>query len=75
MTKLLEEAFAQISSLSESEQDVIDVIAELLLEVLASGRRWSEAFAASHDTLESLADEALAEYRKGNTQALDPEKL
>jgi hypothetical protein len=72
MTKLLEEAFAQISSLSKNEQDAI---AEWLLETLASERRWSEAFAASHDVLESLAEEALNEYWKGHTQALDPEKL
>jgi hypothetical protein len=71
MTKLLEEAFAQISSLSENEQDAI---AEWLLETLASERRWSEAFAASHDVLESLAEEALNEYRKGHTQVLDPGK-
>jgi hypothetical protein len=72
MTKLLEEAFAQISSLSESEQDAI---AEWLLEALGSEQRWSEAFDASRDVLESLADEALTEYRKAHTQALDPEKL
>ena len=37
--------------------------------------RWEEAFARSADTLTQLAEEALAEHRKGLTQVLDPDKL
>ncbi len=37
--------------------------------------RWEEAFARSADTLAQLAEEALAEHRKGLTQVLDPDKL
>jgi len=47
----------------------------MLLEELASERRWEELFAGSHDLLAELADQALAEHRAGRTEKLDPEKL
>ena len=58
MTKLLERAFAEASKLPEKEQDVL---ARVVLDELASERRWDELFSASHDLLSKLADEALAE--------------
>lgn len=67
MTKLLERAFAEAAKLSQEEQDAI---AALLLEELASERRWSEAFAKSQDKLAVLADEALAELDRGETKPL-----
>jgi hypothetical protein len=70
--KSLEQAFAEVSKLSEEEQEAI---AAWLLEELASERRWEEAFADSHDVLASLADKALADHRQGRTQELDPDKL
>ena len=72
MTKLLEEAFAEASKLPEQEQDAL---AAVVLEELASERRWDQAFADSADLLAQLADQALAEHRAGKTHVLDPERL
>lgn len=72
MTKLLQKAFDEASKLPEGEQDELG---RLLLEELASERRWQELFAGSPDLLAELADQALAEHRAGRTEKLDPEKL
>jgi len=72
MTKLLEEAFAEASKLPEQEQDAL---AAVILEELASERRWDQAFADSADLLAQLAEQALAEHRAGKTQVLAPERL
>lgn len=72
MTRLLEEAFAEAEKLPEQEQDVL---AAVILEELASERRWDQAFAQSADLLAQLADQALAEHQAGKTQMLDPEQL
>ncbi len=72
MTELLEKAFAEVSKLPQQEQDAV---ATWILEELASERRWEEIFADSADVLAQLADEALAEFRAGRTQVLDPDKL
>jgi len=72
MTKLLERAFIEASKLPQQEQDTI---AKWILEELASGQRWDELFAKSPHVLEQLADEALAEFRAGRTQVLDPANL
>ena len=72
MTKLLEEAFAEASKLPEQEQDAL---AAVILEELASERRWDQAFADSADLLAQLANQALAEHRAGKTHVLDPERL
>ena len=71
MTKLLQKAFDEASKLPEAEQDTLG---RVLLDELASERRWEELFAASHDLLAELADEALAEHHAGRTEKLDPEK-
>ena len=70
MTKLLQRAFKEASKLPESEQDALG---RILLEELASERRWKELFAGSHDLLAQLADRALAEHHAGRTEKLDPE--
>jgi len=67
MTKLLKKAFEEVSNLPESEQDAIGTI---ILEELASEHRWAEAFSKSQDELAALADEALSEFRKGETKPL-----
>jgi hypothetical protein len=72
MTKLLEEAFAEASKLPEQEQDAL---AAVILEELASERRWDQAFADSADLLAQSAEQALAEHRAGKTQSLDPKRL
>ena len=72
MTEQLEKAFAEASKLSEEEQDAI---AAWLLEELASEDSWIRTFQATTDSLESLADEALAEHRAGLSRPLDPNEL
>jgi len=79
MTELLERALAKpskriarLKTLSATEQDTI---ASMILEELEDDLRWDEAFSRSPNTLAKLAATALAEYRAGKTQELDPETL
>lgn len=72
MVQLMERALAEIEKLPADEQEAL---AAWILEELASERRWAEAFAASEEALEQLADEALAEHRAGKTQPLNPDEL
>lgn len=67
MTHLLEKALNEVAKLPASEQDAVAVI---VLEELASEKRWSESFARSQDALAKLAGEALAEYAAGRTKPL-----
>ena len=69
MTHLLEKAFNEVSKLSPQEQDVI---AQQVLEELASENQWQQQFNESQDLLKSLADEALSEHKAGKTEYLDP---
>jgi hypothetical protein len=72
MTELLERAIARLKSLPASQQDTI---AAMILEELEDEVEWDATFANSQDLLAKLATEAMAEYRAGKTQELDPEKL
>ncbi len=72
MTQLLEQAFAAASDLSPEDQDAV---ARALLADLASERDFDARIAATPDALARLADEALAEYRAGRTEPLDPDRL
>jgi hypothetical protein len=72
MTELLEQAIAKLKTLPTDKQDAI---ATLILEELEEDRRWDESFERSPDLLAKLAAEAMAEYRAGKTQELDPETL
>ena len=72
MSKLLEEAFAKLAALPESDQDSI---ANWLLEELDSEVRWEKLFSESHDALSNLADKALSEHRRGRTKELNPDQL
>ena len=67
MTQLLETAFSEVAKLPASEQDAV---AALVIEELASEKRWSSSFANSQDLLAKLAEEALAEYASGQTKPL-----
>ena len=64
MTKLLEEAFAEASKLSEGEQDAV---ASWLLDELASERHWDQAFSSSNDALARMADQALSDHHQGRS--------
>lgn len=72
MTELLERAIARLQNLPESEQNAI---ASIILDEIKDERRWDEAFSRSPDILAKLAASAMAEYRTGKTQQLDPEAL
>jgi hypothetical protein len=72
MTKLLKDAFDAAQRLPEADQDSL---AQWLLHELEAERRWDGLLAESPDVLGSLADEALAEHRAGESQALDPDRL
>lgn len=72
MTKLLEQAFAEVSKLPPQEQDAL---ADWLLAELESEKRWGRLFADSQAELSKLAAEALAEHRRGQTQELDPDQI
>lgn len=72
MTDLLEKAFAEAARLPEPEQEAL---AAWLLEELESERRWQELFSRSADRLAELANEARAEHRARQTQALDPDRM
>jgi hypothetical protein len=73
MTKLLQKAFDEASKLPEEDEQ--DALARILLEELASERRWEELFSGSPDLLADFANEALVEHRAGRTEKLDPDKL
>jgi len=72
MTKLLEQAFSEAAKLADAEQDAL---AKWLLAEIESERRWEELWASSHEALAGWAAEAEAEYGRGETEALDPDKL
>lgn len=72
VTKLLKKAFDEASKLPEAEQEALG---RILLNELASERRWEDLFAGSPDLLAELADQALAEHRAGRTKKLDPDNL
>jgi hypothetical protein len=64
MTKLLEQALAELKTLPEREQDAI---AARILEEILDERRWQKSFAESPEVLKRLAAEALEEDRQGKT--------
>ena len=68
MTQALSSAVAEAAKLPPDEQDVL---AAILLEEIPSEQRWSQSFTNSQDVLESLASEALAEFKAGKTKPLD----
>lgn len=72
MTKLLEKAFEEASRLPEADQNAL---AKWVLDELHSERAWEKTFAEPEDVLEKLADEAIAEKRKGKTIPLDLDRL
>ena len=72
MTERLEQAIAQLKTLSTAQQDAI---ATIILAELEEEQRWDNSFARSPNLLAKLAAEAMAEHRSGKTQELDPETL
>jgi hypothetical protein len=72
MTELFEQAIARLKSLPSTEQDAS---ATIILEELEAEIQWDATFAPSQNTLAKLASVAMAEYKAGKTQKLDPETL
>jgi hypothetical protein len=72
MTELLKRAFGEAGKLPPAEQDLL---ASRLLAELGEDDEFDRTIAASADKLVSLANEALAERRAGQTQPLDPDRL
>jgi hypothetical protein len=68
MTQALNSAVAEATKLPPEEQDIL---AAILLEEIASEQRWSRSFAKSELVLESLAAEALADFKAGKTKPLE----
>jgi hypothetical protein len=68
MTQVLETALAEVAKLPPAEQDAL---ATLLLDEIKTEQQWSSTFSRSQQTLKTLADEALAEFRAGKTKPLD----
>jgi len=69
MIALLEKAFAEAAKLSEAEQEAL---AQQILAEIESEKKWDVLFARSH---EKLGEEALAEFRAGRTEELNPDEL
>ncbi len=68
MTKLLKEVLAKLSKLPPEQQDEL---AAWLLAEMEDEARWDKSFAESQDALAKLADEALEEFRRGETRPLE----
>jgi hypothetical protein len=68
---LLERAFAEASKLPKDEQDVL---AARLLAELAVEDDFDRAMAGSAHELGRLAEQAIAEFRGGKTEELDPDR-
>ena len=68
MTTSLQNAFNMASALPEAQQETL---AAILLEEIAAEKQWQESFEKSQDVLARMADEAIAEYERGETRDLD----
>ena len=62
MVRSLKDAFDRVSKLPPEQQEEF---AAFIAEELAADKRWSDLLARSPDKLAALADEALAEHRRG----------
>lgn len=65
MTQLLEQAFLEVSKLSNTQQNLI---ARWLLDELLVEKKWNALFVDSEDFLANLANEALKEHKDGKTK-------
>ncbi len=67
MTHLLEEAMSAVAKLPDQDQDAL---AAILLEEIASEKRWEKSFAQSQNALAELAADALDEKAAGRTRPM-----
>jgi hypothetical protein len=71
-TQLLERAFAEAAKLPIPQQDAL---ATLVMEEMEAEKKWDATFANSQDMLSKMAEQALAEHKKGETHPLDVNAL
>jgi hypothetical protein len=67
MSTLLEKALEKVVALPDDEQDAI---ASQILASLADEDAWKKRFAAKRDVIRRMAQEALEEDERGETQPL-----
>ena len=67
MTELLETALRKAAALPAEEQDAI---ASQIIETLEDEAAWRERLSRKSKSIQGLADEALREYRRGETRPL-----
>jgi hypothetical protein len=67
MTALLEKALQQLEA---QPPDTQDAIASQIIEALED-EAWERSFATSHDVLQKMAQEAIAEDQSGEIRPLD----
>lgn len=64
MTKLLEKAFREASSLPDTLQDLL---AQELVDEIEWEKKWDSTLENSQGLLDSLADKAKKEFKEGKT--------
>ena len=67
MTNSLEHVLSEVAKLPPGEQDIL---ANLLMDEIKSEQKWMHLVEKSENFLESLANEALAEFAAGKTKPL-----
>ncbi|GGA12291.1 hypothetical protein [Okeania sp. KiyG1] len=68
MASVIEQALTKLSQLPEKQQEAI---AYLILAEIEDEKKWAENFANSQHQLAQLAEEAIAEFKKGKTKPLN----
>ena len=71
MVRSLQDAFDHITQLPPEQQEEF---AAFILEELKAEDRWQAALGQSGGLLASLADEALGEYRRGETKPFESDR-
>ncbi len=72
MTKLLQQAIAEVNKLADAEQDAL---AAILLEEMEDQRRWEAAFAGSQEQLTRLAEKVREDIRAGRVKRMGVDEL
>ena len=67
MTKLLDSAFKEASTLPKTEQDIF---ARFIIDEIKSEKKWEDSFEQTQDLLSDLADDALTDYKDNKTVEL-----
>ena len=71
MTQLLERAFGEAAKLPDTAQDAVG---QIVLDELASEKKWAQSFATSQDQLAAMARDALKEFEADETLPMDVDR-